>query len=467
MLVEPVPVLPAEDVGPVHFIAIGGAGMSGIARLFLAHNVTVSGSDQQDSPVLAELAAAGATTYVGHAASQVGHARTVVVSSAIRPDNPELVAARARGLRIWHRSTALASLMIGYDAIGIAGTHGKTTTTAMTATMLAVAGADPSFVVGAPLQSSGQSAHLGGGRPFVVEADESDGSFRQYPTRIAVVTNLEADHLDNWGTPERYRQGFGAYARGPLVEVVVTDADDPGGARLAADLRAEGRRVVTYGESPSADVRLDDLTLVGATASATITAQGLRGRLDLQVPGRHNLHNAAAAYTVGRLLGLDHTLLLEGAASFQGTERRFQTVGEVGDIRIVDDYAHHPTEIAATLRAARAAAGDGRVVACFQPHLFTRTRDFADEFGAALSAADLAVVLDVYPAREDPLPGITGELVADAVTAHGGATLYVPLLADAPAVLAGMLRPGDLLVTLGAGSVTTVGPLVLDLLRHR
>ncbi|MES8509857.1 UDP-N-acetylmuramate--L-alanine ligase [Cutibacterium acnes] len=466
---EPVELLDPSAVGPVYFIAIGGAGMSGVARIYHDLGVEVRGSDQVDSANLRDLASLGVQTWVGHDPSHLVGARTVVVSSAIRPDNPELVEAHRLGLRIWHRSAALAALMLGREGVSIAGTHGKTTTTGMVATMLDCAGADPSYVIGSPLAATGMSSHLGGGEAFVVEADESDGSFLQYPSQIVVVTNVEADHLDNWGTPQAYFDGFVSMATRPEVRYVVTNADDPGAAELACRLESTGTvRVVTYGESEQAEVRLVDLDLNGTTASATLVHGPTQGRLELQVPGRYNLSNAAAAYCVGSLLGISHQDLLTGIASFTGTLRRFQLVGRVADVSVFDDYAHHPTELRATLGAARrVVTGQGRVIACFQPHLFSRTRDFAGEFGSALTLADRVIVSDIYPAREDPIPGVTGELVHDAVIAAGGDSRYVPDKQDLPEALAEEVRPGDLVITLGAGDVTLVGPVLVGLLEGK
>lgn len=467
-LLSPVSVPPSTELGRVHFIAIGGAGMSGIARLFHQQGVVVSGSDQVDSPTLRQLSEAGITTFVGHAAEQVGDADTVVVSSAIRETNPELAQARRQGLRILHRSAALASLMHGRTGISIAGTHGKTTTTGMTAVMLTAAGADPSYVIGSPLAASGTGAHLGGGQPFVVEADESDGSFLQYPTSIAVVTNVEADHLDNWATPEAYLQGFEEFASQAGVQALVAGIDDPGAHELATRMRARGLEVVTYGTTDEADVRLSDLDFDGTHASATLSYQGESVRLQLQVPGKYNLENAAAAYAVGRLLDLDHQQLLRGAAEFTGTLRRFQPVGTVGEVRVFDDYAHHPTELRAALTAARRAVPtSGRLVAVFQPHLFSRTQEFSDEFGGSLALADLAFVTDVYAAREDPIAGVTGELVANAAAAAGAAVRYIPDKLDLPAAIASEVRANDLVMTLGAGDVTLVGPMLVAELAAR
>lgn len=468
-LVEPVELLPAAGVGGVHFIAIGGAGMSAIAALYAELGVPVSGSDQADSAALRDLRSQGVTAYVGHDPAQLGDAETVVVSSAVRESNVELAEARRRGLRIWHRSAALGALMLGRAGVAVTGTHGKTTTSAMIAVLLAECGADPSYVIGSPLTASGRGSRLGNGDAFVIEADESDGSFLQYPADVVVITNIEADHLDNWGTPQAYADGFHRLALQPAVRTVVLDADDPGTRALAGRLAGSGRQVVLVGESPEADVRISGLSFAGAGAHAVLEADGDVGPLELAVPGRHNLHNAALAYAVGRALGLNGARLRSAAAEFNGTHRRFQRVAEVDGVTIVDDYAHHPTEVVATLTAARVYAGEQRVVACFQPHLFTRTRDFAAEFGQALALADQVVVLGIYPAREDPIPGVTGELVADAAGELLGPerVRYVPSVADAPEVLARLVSSGDLVVTLGAGDVTVVGPALAQRLQER
>ena len=464
-LVEAVPLVPLSELGGVHFIAIGGAGMSGIAAAYADAGATVSGSDQADSAALRRLAEAGIEVHVGHDPANLGDARTVVVSSAIRESNVELAQARRRGLRVWHRSAALGALMLGRRGVSITGTHGKTTTTGMTAELLTALGADPGYVIGSPLASTGSSSRLGAGEAFVVEADESDGSFLQYPSEVVAITNIEADHLDNWGTAENYFDGFVALATRPGVATVVLSADDPGTRALRPRIEGDGRRVITFGESPDADIRLSDPVVDTAAAAATLTAADDAGPLRLAVPGRYNLHNAAAAYAIGRALGLDGPALRAAAGTFRGTHRRFSFVGEVGGARIYDDYAHHPTEVRALLAAARPLAGDGRLVGCFPPHLFSRTRDFAGDFGAALAAADEVIVLDVYPAREDPIPGVTGELVAEAARAAGAPVTYVADKGEAPGVLAGLLRPGDLALTVGAGDVTAVGPAAVEAAR--
>lgn len=469
-LVQPVEVEPADGVGGVHFIAIGGSGMSGVAAAYADLGVAVSGSDRSDSPTLRELADSGITTYVGHSAEQLGNAETVVVSSAIPESNPELAEARRRGLRIWHRSAALAGLMVGRTGVAVTGTHGKTTTTGMIASMLLAAGHDTGYVIGSPLSSTGRSSHLGTDAPFVVEADESDGSFMQYPARVAVVTNLEADHLDNWGTPQRYREGFVAFCSQPGVEHVVVSADDPASGELADASRAAGKHVVTFGESQDADVRLSAISLGGATTRATLTAYGESAPVEMRVPGRYNLQNAATAVATGLVLGAGSlATLCEAVGSFTGTKRRFEPVGTHGGVRIFDDYAHHPTEVRALLSSARRVAGEGRLVVCFQPHLFSRTVEFADEFAETLLAADVLVVCDVFPAREDPVdfPGVTGMLVVDALAGRGRSATYVGDVEHAAEALADLVGEGDLVLTVGAGDVTRVGPLLLEELVRR
>ncbi len=463
-LIEPVALAPLAELGPVHFIAIGGAGMSGIAAAYAASGLAVSGSDRDDSAALRKLAEAGIATHVGHDPAQLGDARTVVVSSAIKPDNVELVEARRRGLRVWHRSAALAALMQGRRGVAIAGTHGKTTTTGMVATMLLDVGADPGYVIGSPLAGSGESAALGGGEAFVVEADESDGSFLQYPAQIVVVTNIEADHLDNWGTREAYEDGFVRLCTAPAVEVAILNADDARCVEVAGRVRAAGKRVVLVGEDAGADVRLTEVEVGPGITRAQLSAAGDAGPLGLAVPGRFNLANAAAAYAVGRALGHPGPALREALGTFTGTHRRFEFRGVCGGVRVYDDYAHHPTEVAAILAAARSSVPEGgRLVACFQPHLFSRTRDFADEFAAALTRADVAVIAGIYPAREDAadFPGVTSADLGERTAARGLAATVVEDLADVPGVLAALVRPGDVVLTIGAGSVTTVGPALL------
>jgi UDP-N-acetylmuramate--alanine ligase len=459
-LVKPAEVVPLSDLGRVHFAGIGGAGMSGIARVMLARGVLVSGSDSADSATLKELEALGARVHVGHDAANLGDADTLVVSSAIRDDNPELADARRRGLRVLHRAGALASLAQGRRVIAITGTHGKTTTTSMIATVLLGTGAAPGYVIGGTLAATGVNAADEGGRDFVAEADESDGSFLMLAPDAAVITNVDADHLDNYGTVEAYRASFDAFvgriAPGGLL---VTCADDPGARVVAGHARSLGLRVVTYGESAEADYRVSDIAVSGMTTSFTVTGpQATQWRLSLGVPGSHYALNGTGCLSLAIQLGIPAPDAAAALASYRGAARRMEPKGEAGGVRVLDTYAHHPIELAADLGAARQVAAGGRVIAVFQPHLYSRTRIFGAEFGAALGRADVAVVLDVYAAREDPEPGVTGELVASAVP--GGAR-YVPRAADVPAAVADIAQPGDVVLTMGAGDVTRLGPLIL------
>jgi UDP-N-acetylmuramate--alanine ligase len=464
------PVPAAAELGHVHFLGIGGAGMSGIARILLSRGMTVSGSDAKDSRGLSALRALGATVHVGHVAGQVAGADTVVVSSAVRETNPELAAARAAGLRILHRSQALAAVMAGRRSFAVAGTHGKTTTTGMITVALQHCGADPSFAIGGELTESGANAHDGTGDTFVAEADESDGSFLLYSPQVAVITNVEPDHLDHYGTAEAVEAAFDAFCdRVVPGGLVVACIDDPGARRVAERARQRGVRVVGYGTAEDAEVRLSG-AVDGGGGTATgreylITASDRPAvPLRLQVPGRHNALNATAAWAAVTGLGFPADLVAEGLGAFGGTRRRFESRGEAGGVRVVDDYAHHPTEVAAVLRAAREVVGSGRLVVAFQPHLFSRTRIFAADFGAALGLADEVVVMDVFAAREDPEPGVSGELVAAAVPLPADRVAFVPSWSAVAAEVAGRCRPGDLVLTVGAGDVTMLGPEILALL---
>jgi len=406
----------------------------------------------------------------------------VVVSSAIRPDNPELAAARARGLRVLHRAAALASLMLGRRGVAVAGTHGKTTTSSMITTALRHCGADPGYVVGGILSETGLGAEDGSGAVFVAEADESDGSFLMLSPEAAVVTCVEADHLDNYAGLAKIEGTFAAFARRIVPGgVLVACADDPGARSLAAAAAALPIRVRTYGEADDADYRITSVVPHGMSVSLEVhgapgSGPGKPGgpgqvapvRLAVGVPGRHNALNAAAAYAAVLELGLPSVRAgqaASGLAAYRGTRRRMEPKGEAGGITVLDSYAHHPTEVAADLRAARDIAPGGRVIAVFQPHLFSRTRIFASEFGAALGLADEVFVLDVYAAREDPEPGVTGELVARAVP--GGRAVFLPDAAAVPGTVADTARPGDLILTMGAGDVTAQGPLIVAALRAR
>jgi UDP-N-acetylmuramate--alanine ligase len=461
------PVPSVADLGAVHFVGIGGAGMSGIARILLARGVAVSGSDRRESPTLLALRALGARVAVGHDPAHLGDADTVVVSTAIRADNPELVAARERDLRVLPRAVALASVMAGRRSVAVAGTHGKTSTTSMLTVAVQACGADPSFAVGGDLNESGSNAHAGTGDVFVAEADESDRSFLLLDPFAAIVTNVEADHLDNYGDLAAVEEAFDRFMGtvDPRGFVVVC-ADDPGAARLRG-VPTPGR-LRTYGTADDADLRIADLDVApdGTSYTAMLDGQEL-GRVRIQVPGEHMARNSAAALLAGLELGMPVARLVDGLARFGGVHRRFELKGVVGGVRVYDDYAHHPTEVTAQLHAARAVAGGGRLVVAFQPHLYSRTREFAAGFGQALGLADEVVVMDVYGAREDPVPGVTGAMVAEAVPLPQDRVHFEPSWSAAAPALADRARPGDLVVTMGAGDVSMVGPEVLEVLRTR
>jgi UDP-N-acetylmuramate--alanine ligase len=481
MIVElPATAPPADQLGHVHFVGIGGAGMSGIARILLARGMTVSGSDAKDSRTLGALRALGAVCHVGHDAAHVADADTVVVSTAIRANNPEVVEAYRRGVRVLPRAAALASVMSGRRGVVVTGTHGKTTTTSMLTVALQHCGVDPSFAIGGDLNESGANAHNGSGDIFVAEADESDGSFLAYSPEVAIVTNIEADHLDNFGSSDAYQQAF--YRFVDRIEpggFLVVCADDPGARRLGAEAQASGVDVRSYGENPAADVRVTRSSQQDTTGSDSLDSPGASwfksafdvqfrdqpyGSIPLRLPGWHNALNAAAALTAGLGLGVSFECLRDGLAGFTGTRRRFELRGVAAGVRVYDDYAHHPTEVRAVLQAARTVVGDGRIIAVFQPHLYSRTRFFAAEFGQALALADEVIVMDVYAAREDPEPGVTGALIAGAVPLPSPKVRYEPSWSAVPKLAGSLARSGDMVLTIGAGDVTMIGPEVLELL---
>ncbi|MGH3342064.1 MAG: UDP-N-acetylmuramate--L-alanine ligase [Carbonactinosporaceae bacterium] len=458
---------PAEQLGRVHFVGIGGAGMSGIARIMLARGIPVSGSDAKDSRTLAALRALGGTVHVGHSPDHIADADTLVVSTAIRETNPELVHAHRRGLRVLPRAAALASLMEGRWTVAVSGTHGKTTTTSLLTVALQHCGADPSFAIGGQLNESGANAHNGSGQLFVAEADESDESFLAYSPHSAIVTNVEPDHLDHYANAEAVDKAFLAFAERVEPDgFLVACADDPGARQLAQAARGRGIDVRTYGLTDGADVRIDGLDVRGSGSSFELVVGGRRvGRVELRVPGHHNALNASAAFAVGLGLGFPSSDLREGLAGFTGTRRRFENKGSACGVRVYDDYAHHPTEIEVTLRAARQVAGDARIVVVFQPHRYTRTLAFRAEFGRALGLADAVVVMDVYSAGEDPIPGATGASIAAGVPLPADRVVFEPSWSAVAGRLRELARPGDFVMTLGAGDVTMIGPELLELLR--
>jgi UDP-N-acetylmuramate--alanine ligase len=467
----PVPseLLPADQLGRVHFVGIGGAGLSGIARIMLARGITVSGSDAKESRTIEALRVLGATCHIGHDASHVHDVDTLVVSTAVRADNAEVVEAQRQGLRLLPRSAALESVMQGRRVVAVAGTHGKTTTTSLLTVALQHCAADPSFAIGGDLNETGSNAHDGSGDIFVAEADESDGAFLVYSPYAALVTNVEADHLDNYGTEEAYHAAFIEFLdRIDPAGFLVTVVDDAGAAELAAQARARGFETLGVGESASADLRAEAMSFAGSTSKFTVVDRGRRlGEIALQIPGRHYVLDALAALAAGLRLGFSFADMKRGLEAFSGTRRRMEFKGEVDGVRVYDSYAHHPNEISGDLQAARSLAGDGRVVVAYQPHLVSRTRIFGPAMGEALGAADVVVVMDVYVAREDPEPGINGQLVASHVPLPADRVLFEPSWSATPGRLVERALPGDVVLTLGAGDVTLVGPEVLELLTEK
>jgi UDP-N-acetylmuramate--alanine ligase len=456
----------AADLGRVHFVGIGGAGLSAIARIMAQQGVPVSGSDDQETPFLPGVRELGVEVHRGYAAEHVGDADTLVVTTAAHDDNPEVLHAREHALLVLPRSAGLKATMAGHRVVTVAGTHGKTTATSMLTMALRAAGADPTYAIGGVLAATGRNADAGAGPLFVAEADESDGAFLVYRPHAALVTNVDADHLDVWGTEDAYRAAFAEFV--DTIEaggLLVVCADDPGAAALVPVARRRGLDVLTVGTGAGSDWTVSALETAGGTSSFVLTGDGLSLAVTLQVPGRHYVLDAAGALVLGLQLVDDAAGLVRGLGEFTGTGRRMEAKGEAGGVRVYDSYAHHPVEIAGDLQAARALAGDGRLVVAFQPHLVSRTRALGPAMGRALGAADEVVVLDVYVAREEPDPEVTGRMVADAVPLPPGRVHYVPGLDDVPGELARLARPGDLVLTLGAGSVTDVGPRVLALLQ--
>ena len=450
--------------GPVHFMGVGGSGMYALAELVLRSGATVTGCDAKRGPALERLERLGARVARGHDPAHVEDAAVLVMTAAVPAAHPEVARARERGIPVLKRAEALGAWVNQGRVVGIAGTHGKTTTTAMTTEVLAAAGLDPTGLVGGTVPQWEGNLRPGGGDLFVVEADEYDRSFHTLEPDVAVVTNLEADHLDIYGDLDGVEEGFRVFVSRvrPGGRVAVC-GDDPGASRLLAALPGTG---YSYGISAGVQLRAVDVRQRPGGVRAAIVEEGhARGEIELVSPGLHNLRNALAAAAVGRQLGASWDQVRDGLARYRGVGRRFQRLGAVAGVELVDDYAHHPTEIEATVRAARDIHPDRRLVAVFQPHLYSRTRDFHREFGRALAGADVLWVSDVFPAREAPLPGVTGALVADAAREAGaGEVHYHEDVATLPAAVAPTLREGDVLLAMGAGSVEEVGPAVKALL---
>lgn len=456
-----------SDLGRVHIVGIGGAGMSGIARIMVAQGLTVSGSDARESRRLDALRALGVEVAVGHDAAHVRQAQTVVVSTAIPASNVERQEASRLGIRELSRAEALACVMAGHRGVGVSGTHGKTTTTSMLTVALQHCGADPSFAIGSELNETGSNAHLGSGDVFVVEADESDGSFLRLDCIAGIVTNVEPDHLNYWGTFDALKEAFVQFAaniaaRGGFIAICV---DDPGGSWLAQRAVEAGVDARTYGQSGQPDYLLVDARPRDRGWTFTLVHRGDSiATIDLQVPGKHNALNAVGAFVVGHGLGFSPDELAAGLSEFSGTRRRFDFKGEVAGVRVFDDYAHHPTEIEATLRAAREVVGDGRLVVAFQAHHYYRTALFIKEFGAALGLADEVVVLEVFAPGETPIPGASGLSMAGNVPLPPEQVVFEPSWSKVAAQLVSRAAPGDIIMTLGAGDIGLMCGEVLDLL---
>lgn len=456
--------LTAEDLGSVHLVGVGGVGMSGLARLLLTRHIPVSGSELRDWPALAGLRALGGTIYMTHEPSNLDGADTVVYSTAIPQDHLELVEARRRGLRVLHRSEALAAAMAGRRTIAVAGTHGKTTTTSMVTAILQHAGQDPSFVIGGEISEVGSNAHHGSGEHFVVEADESDRSFLLYRPYVAIVTNIDADHLNTYGDISTLRDAFLEFSQltTPGGGFLVTCADDEGGRWLAQRARQSGVSVFTYGESADADLRMTEVvpSANGVRYLAEFEGKSL-GEISLRVPGRHLGLNSAAAVLTTLKLGVPLESIVEALASFQGVRRRFELKGTVDGVRVYDEYAYHPTSMTAALTTLREVAGDGRLIVVFQPYRVYRTRDLQTEIATALAIADQVVILEVFGPGEVREPGQGGVALTAAVDLPDAAKAFVPEWDEVPAEVVRRARAGDVVVTMGAPPISLMGDELL------
>jgi UDP-N-acetylmuramate--alanine ligase len=443
-------------------VGIGGSGMSGIARMFIDAGYTVTGSDVRNSANVEALRALGARVHIGHDTSNVGDAQALVVTGALWQDNPEYLFALEHDVPVLHRSQALAWLIDDQRLVAVAGAHGKTTSTGMIITGMLGLGEDPSFVNGGVIESLDVSSKTGTSGTFVVEADESDGSFLLYNTAVALITNVDPDHLDHYGSLENFRDAFVQFAQN-ASELVVVSSDDSGAVEVRR--RLTDKRILMFGEDSAADIRVHSIVTDGPVSFA-VEYGGHDYAATLRVPGRHNAINAAGAFAVLVGLGFEPRASLQSIAEFGGTQRRFELHGTVRGVSVYDDYAHHPTEVAAALAAARTVVGDGRIIAVHQPHLYSRTRLFAGEFAETLERyADQTVVLDVYGAREDPEPGVTGALVSERFVDHD----KVAFIADwqqAADYTASIARAGDYVITLGCGDVYRIVPQLLDSLER-
>jgi len=449
-----------EDIGPVHFVGIGGIGMSGIAEVLANLGHRVQGSDVAESANVQRLRARGIPVAIGHCAENLGEAKVVVVSSAIKRDNPELVAAREKLLPVVRRAEMLAELMRFKQAVAIAGTHGKTTTTSMVAALLDAGNLDPTVINGGIINAYGTNARMGASDWMVVEADESDGTFVKLPADVALVTNIDPEHLDHYGSFDHVREAFLQFVENvPFYGFAVMCIDHPEVQALIG--RIEDRRVITYGASPQADVRYVDLKIVGGRSTFNVLVRDrptgesrmIEG-LSLSMPGEHNVQNATGALAVALQLGISDKAIAAGLAGFGGVKRRFTKTGSWNGVDIIDDYGHHPVEIGAVMKAARSVAS-GRVIAVVQPHRYTRLRDLFDQFATGFNDADTVIVAPVYPAGEAPIPGIDRDALVNGLRLHGHRDVHAIDGPDALAPLvASLAKPGDIVVNLGAGSIS-------------
>lgn len=446
----------------LHFIGIGGSGMSGIARIMLAKSIEVSGSDAKDSQILLSLKTLGAKIFIGHSASNIGQAQLIIVSAAIADNNPEIVAAKKLGIPIASRATALSWLLTESTSIAIAGTHGKTTTTAMLTVALQSAGEDPSFAIGGTINTAGTNAHSGSGKFFVVEADESDGSFLAYKPNAAIITNIEMDHVDHFQSEDQLFAAFNDFISSIQSDgQLIICGDDSGCQRILKQLDSQRIRVITYGQGAENDFQLTRVNLAPTTSSALIMQNGRKiGELNLLVPGLHNLLNALAAFAAATSMAVPVDRLLAGLKTFTGTRRRFELKGEVNSIKVIDDYGHHPTELLVTLTAARNLVGAGKLYAIFQPHRFSRTVAFAKEFAQVLELADFVYLLEIYGASEPPMEGVSSLLISKKMAEKK--VKFEPSMLQVVNDVTNAAKPGDLIIILGAGDVSSLSSPILE-----
>src|SRR2546421_7396968 len=449
-----------RHIGPIHFIGIGGIGMSGIAEVLMNLGYQVQGSDASEGANIRRLREKGANIAIGHSAAALGNAEVVVVSTAIKRDNPELVAARAQRIPVVRRAEMLAELMRLKSCVAIAGTHGKTTTTSMVAALLDAGDLDPTVINGGIINAYGTNARLGAGEWMVVEADESDGTFLKLPADVAIVTNVDPEHLDHFKTFEAVQEAFRSFVENvPFYGFAVMCTDHPVVQTLVGKI--EDRRIITYGENPQADARMTDLTPMGGGSKFNVVFRNRKtdatheiSDIMLPMPGRHNASNATAAIAVAHELGISDQAIRKAMAGFGGVKRRFTKTGEWNGATIIDDYGHHPVEIAAVLKAARSVVAN-RVIAVVQPHRYTRLHDLFDGFCTCFNDADIVLVADVYPAGEMPIPGISGDALVAGLTAHGHRNVRgISGPEDLATTVRELAQPGDMVVCVGAGSIT-------------